>query len=113
MSFFSDLFEGNFSNLGTDVTHAPESLANNPTELEETLGGVAALATGGLALGGLGALGGAAAGLGDIGAGAAQFFGLDLLQHRARLDQHHFQVFQEFRRHAGGAQDVGHHFVVA
>ena len=57
MSFFSDLFEGNFSNLGTDVTHAPESLANNPTELEETLGGVAALATGGLALGGLGAPG--------------------------------------------------------
>ena len=72
MSFFSDLFEGNFSNLGTDVTHAPESLANNPTELEETLGGVAALATGGLALGGLGALGGAAAGLGDVGAGAAE-----------------------------------------
>src|ERR1700677_290174 len=72
MSFFSDLFEGNFSNLGTDVTHAPESLANNPTELEETLGGVAALAPGGVALGGLGALGGAAAGLGDIGAGAAE-----------------------------------------
>src|ERR1700678_4460712 len=72
MSFFSDLFEGNFSSLGTDVEHAPSSLANNPTELEETLGGVAALATGGLALGGLGALGGAAAGLGDIGAGAAE-----------------------------------------
>src|ERR1700677_2011711 len=72
MSFFSDLFEGNFSSLGTDVEHAPSSLANNPTELEETLGGVAALATGGLALGGLGALGGAAAGWGDIGAGAAE-----------------------------------------
>src|ERR1700678_1767961 len=79
MSFFSDLFEGNFSNLGTDVTHAPESLANNPTELEETLGGVGALATGGLALGGLGALGGAAAGLGDIGAGAAEGAGSGIL----------------------------------
>ena len=71
MSFFSDLFHGNFSSLGTDLTHAPESLAKHPSELYETLGGAAALATGGLALGGLGALGGAgeaaAGGLGSLG----------------------------------------------
>lgn len=69
MSFFSDLFEGNFNKLGTDITHAPESLAKHPSELYETLGGAAALATGGLALGGLGALGGAegaAAGAGGL-----------------------------------------------
>lgn len=69
MSFFSDLFRGNFSSLGTDISHAPESLAKHPSELYETLGGAAALATGGLALGGLGALGGAegaAAGAGGL-----------------------------------------------
>jgi hypothetical protein len=86
MSFFSDLFEGNWSNLGTDITHAPSSLINHPDELLET--GAAALAIaapfalpeigaalgGGAALeGGLGAAeaGGLAAdlGIGDIGAG--------------------------------------------
>ena len=61
MSFFSDLFEGNFSHLGTDLAHAPESLAKHPSELYETLGGAAALATGGLGLGLLGAEGGAGA----------------------------------------------------
>jgi len=66
MSFFSDLFEGNFNKLGTDITHAPESLAKHPSELYETLGGLGALATGGLALGALGAEGGASA-LGSLG----------------------------------------------
>lgn len=91
MSFFSDLFRGNFSSLGTDLTHAPESLAKHPSELYETLGGAAALATGGLALGGLGAeglgagLGGlfgggeAAGGLGTAVASGADSAGLDAL----------------------------------
>jgi hypothetical protein len=48
MSFFSDLFRGNFSNLGNDITHAPSSLVNHPDQLAEVLGG-AALLTGGLA----------------------------------------------------------------
>ena len=73
MSFFSDLFSGNTGNLGHDLTAAPESLAKHPSELYETLGGVAAAATGGLALGGLGALGlggEAAAGAGGLFSGA-------------------------------------------
>lgn len=58
MSFFSDLFKGNFSSLGTDIEHAPTSLAKHPAELAETLGGALALGTGGLGLaGGLGAVG--------------------------------------------------------
>ena len=69
MSFFSDLTHGNFSNLGSDITHAPESLAKHPSQLWETAGGIAALATGGLALG-------AEAGL--AGAGAAGVAGADV-----------------------------------
>jgi hypothetical protein len=61
MSFLTDLFEGNTGNLGNDISHAGSSLMNHPDELAETLGGAAALATGGLALGG---------GLGVFGAGA-------------------------------------------
>lgn len=86
MSFFSDLFKGDFSNLGTDLTHAPESLEKHPSELYETLGGAAALATGGLALGaGAGGLGGlfggaeAAGGLGTAVASGADSAGLDAL----------------------------------
>lgn len=77
MSFLSDLVEGNFSHLGTDLSHAPESLAKHPSELYETLGGAAALATGGLGLGllggeaGAGVLGGLGGFLGEGGAGAA------------------------------------------
>src|ERR1700722_1065845 len=41
MSFLSDFFKGNFSNLGTDITHAPASLASHPTELLETAGAAA------------------------------------------------------------------------
>ena len=67
MSFLSDAFEGNFSHLGTDLSHAGSSLMNHPSELYETLGGAAALATGGLALGALPELG---AGAGLLGAGA-------------------------------------------
>jgi hypothetical protein len=52
ISFFSDLIEGHDSNLGNDLTHAGSSLVNHPDELAETLGGLAAAATGGLALGG-------------------------------------------------------------
>lgn len=74
MSFFSDLFEGKFSNLGNDITHAPSSLANHPDELAETLGGAALIAApflipeigGALGLG-AGAEGAAAA---DVGVGA-------------------------------------------
>lgn len=71
MSFFSDLFEGNFSNLGTDISHAPESLAKHPSELYETLGGAAAVATGGLGLGLMGAEAGAAGLGGLLGEGGA------------------------------------------
>jgi hypothetical protein len=74
MSFFSDLFKGDFSNLGTDLEHAPESLAKHPSELYETLGGAAALATGGLGLGLLGGeagLGAAAGGTSVLGGDAA------------------------------------------
>jgi hypothetical protein len=69
MSFFSDLFEGNFSNLGTDITHAPSSLAAHPDQLAETLGG-AALLTGGALLG-PDLIAGLGAGAADVGAGAA------------------------------------------
>lgn len=70
MSFLSDAFEGNFSHLGTDLSHAGSSLMSHPSELYETLGGAAALATGGLALGALpelGAAGAAAEGGGMLG----------------------------------------------
>jgi len=71
MSFLTDLFEGNFSNLGRDITEAPSSLARHPAEIAE-LGG-AALLGGGLLLAPeiAGALGGAeAAGAGAEAAGA-------------------------------------------
>jgi hypothetical protein len=70
MSFFSDLFEGNFSNLGNDITHAPSSLINHPDELAET--GAAALAalTLGASLPETAGLFGAAAGADALGAGA-------------------------------------------
>jgi hypothetical protein len=66
MSFLSDLVEGHFSNLGTDISHAGSSLLSHPSELYETLGGAAALATGGLALGALAPEAGAAAGGGSL-----------------------------------------------
>src|SRR6266699_2181992 len=44
MSFFSDLFEGNWGNLGTDITHAPSSFANHPEEWAEVAGGAALIA---------------------------------------------------------------------
>ena len=66
MSFLSDLVEGHFSNLGTDISHAGSSLMSHPSELYETLGGAAALATGGLALGALAPEAGAVAGGGSL-----------------------------------------------
>src|SRR6266699_3873561 len=44
MSFFSDLFEGNWGNLGTDITHAPSSFANHPEEWAEVAGAGALIA---------------------------------------------------------------------
>ena len=44
LDFFSDLFEGTSSHLGTDLEHAPSSLEKHPSELYETLGGAGALA---------------------------------------------------------------------
>ncbi len=92
MSFLTDLFEGNFDNLGTDISHAPSSLAAHPDEIAELAGGAAlvaapfllpeigaALGVGGLAEGAidvggaaLASEGGLAADLGiaDIGAAA-------------------------------------------
>jgi hypothetical protein len=75
MSFLTDLFEGHTSNLGTDLSHAGSSLMSHPSELYETLGGAAALATGGLALGGLAGAGGLF-GAADAGLGAADAAGV-------------------------------------
>jgi hypothetical protein len=82
MSFLTDLFEGDTSNLGNDISHAGSSLMSHPDELAETLGGAAALATGGLALGGelpflgAGAAGDAAASSGvDVGGLFSGMFG--------------------------------------
>jgi len=84
MSFLSDLFEGQFQNLGTDLVDAPSSLINHPSELLDVGLGAAAIAApfaipeigAGLGIGGgidAAAGGGLAAdiGLGDIGAAAA------------------------------------------
>lgn len=62
MSFLTDLYHGNFSNLGNDLTHAPSSFVNHPTEMLEA---------GGLALGAalpfaLPEIGAAAGGLGGL-----------------------------------------------
>jgi hypothetical protein len=83
MSFFSDLFKGNFSNLGSDLN--PSNIFSDTTKdiggkytIPELLGG-AALVGGGLALGPE-LFGGAAAGAaGAAGAGAAAGAPLDLL----------------------------------
>jgi hypothetical protein len=75
MSFLTDLFEGHTSNLGTDLAHAGSSLMSHPSQLYETLGGAAALATGGLALGGLGA-GGLFGGADAAAGGGGLFSGL-------------------------------------
>jgi hypothetical protein len=75
MSFLTDLFEGNTDNLGNDITHAPSSFANHPSEIIDV--GAAALTALTLGAGagvfGAGALG-ADAGLaaGDVGAGVAE-----------------------------------------
>jgi hypothetical protein len=44
MSFLTDLFHGNFDKLGTDITHAPDSLSRHPLEIAETLGGLGLVA---------------------------------------------------------------------
>jgi hypothetical protein len=78
MSFLSDAFEGHFDELGTDISHAGSSLMHHPSEMYETLGGAAALATGGLALGALpelGAAGAAAEGGADVGGLFSGMFG--------------------------------------
>jgi hypothetical protein len=75
MSFLTDLFEGNTDNLGNDITHAPSSFADHPSEIIDV--GAAALTALTLGAGagvfGAGALG-ADAGLaaGDVGAGVAE-----------------------------------------
>jgi hypothetical protein len=84
MSFFSDLIEGNWGSLGTDITHATSSFAAHPQEQLEVGLGAAAIAApfilpeigAGLGFGGAvdaAAGGGLAAdlGIGDIGAAAS------------------------------------------
>jgi hypothetical protein len=67
MSFFNDLFSGNFSQLGGDLT-SPSAIS----EYEDTGIALGALALGGAGLGALGAFGAADAGaLGALGADAA------------------------------------------
>lgn len=73
MSFLTDLFEGNFGNLGTDISHAPSSLAAHPTEIAELAGGIALPLLG---LGAAGAFGGADA-LGGLFAGGDALAGGD------------------------------------
>jgi hypothetical protein len=78
MSFLSDAVEGNWSHLGTDISHAGSSLMSHPSELYETLGGAAALATGGLALGALApeaGVAGLAGGGADVGGLFSGMFG--------------------------------------
>lgn len=88
MSFLSDLFEGNFSNLGTDITHAPESAVTDyRSEWVPALAAAGTLATAGILgpelLGGaavadaagLGAAEGAAGGTLAAEAGAPLAFG--------------------------------------
>ncbi len=72
MSLLSDLFEGNWDNLGTDISHAPSSLAAHPEEIGELAGGAALIAAPflvpeiGAALG----VGGLAEGAVDVGGAA-------------------------------------------
>jgi hypothetical protein len=67
MSFLSDLFEGNFGNLGTDITDAPSSFVTDWSSEAPYVEGAAALG-GGLLLGP--AIGGALAGLDGAAAAA-------------------------------------------
>jgi hypothetical protein len=83
MSFFSDLFEGNFGNLGTDLEHAPSSFINHPQEIAEVGGGALAALTLGASLPETAGLFGAGelAGLGGLAEGgteAAAIGGADL-----------------------------------
>jgi hypothetical protein len=75
MSFLSDAFEGNWSHLGTDLSHSGSSLMHHPTEMLE-LGGAAALGAAPFLLPEIGGLFGAGAGAGDILTGGAAL-GLD------------------------------------
>jgi hypothetical protein len=75
MSFLSDLFKGNFSNLGSDL--APSNILSDTVQdiggsntIPELLG-VGGLALGGLGLSALSDLGGLSTDLGDISAAAA------------------------------------------
>ncbi|HEX4645765.1 MAG TPA: hypothetical protein VH598_09170 [Verrucomicrobiae bacterium] len=88
MSFLSDFFEGNWGNLGTDVSHTFSSLAAHPDELAETLGVGALVAAPfvlpeiGAAIGAGGAVEGAAAadlGGAALGADAAGIGASDLV----------------------------------
>jgi hypothetical protein len=71
MSFFSDLFEGNWGNLGTDLTHAPDSLSRHPGEIVETGAAVLAALTLGASLPESGLLAGGAEAAGALGAAEA------------------------------------------
>lgn len=74
MSFLTDLFEGNFDHLWTDIEHAPSSLANHPSEILGLGLGAAAIAAPfilpeiGAALG----IGEGATALADIGLGGSE-----------------------------------------
>ena len=73
MSFLSDAFEGNWSNLGTDIVDAPSSFANHPQEWGEVgAAALAALSLGTLAPEAFALEGATEAGVAaaDIGAGA-------------------------------------------
>jgi len=82
MSFLTDLFEGNFGNLGTDISHAPSSLIAHPDELIETLAGASLIAAPFAvpAIGGALGVGDAALGAGaiDAGLGADAVLGSDV-----------------------------------
>lgn len=74
MSFFSDLFSGDFSNLGTDLVDAPSSFINHPADIAETIGG--ALALTGIGFGADALLGGGLFGADALAGGADAGLGL-------------------------------------
>ena len=71
MSFLSDLFSGDFGNLGTDITHAPESFVQDLPSEAPYLAGAAALGGGLLFAPEIAAGLGAADTAGALGTGAA------------------------------------------
>ena len=117
MSLFSDLFEGKTSSLGSDIMHAPSSLAAHPAELAETIGGAAAIAApfalpaigGALGIGGGADVAAGAGGLSSLfGSGAdAAVAGTDALALQAPADAAAANPLADVSALSGGAAPTG------